>query len=77
MSVLSLLLVFEFITLLIHPWIERLTNRTPVLELLILVVLAAILVPLHHNLATWAKRKLVKSKIIPNIVIVKDEDVSN
>lgn len=59
MSVLSLLLVFEFIMLLIHPWIERLTNDTPVLELLILVILAAVLVPLHHNSTHWLKEKLV------------------
>jgi len=59
MSVLSLLLAFEFVTLLIHPWIERLTNNTPVLELLILVILAAVLVPLHHNSTHWLKEKLV------------------
>jgi hypothetical protein len=59
MSVLSLLMAFEFITLLIHPWIEKLTGNTPVLELLILVVLAAILVPLHHNSTHWLKEKMV------------------
>jgi tetratricopeptide (TPR) repeat protein len=65
MSVLSLLFVFEFITLLIHPWIEKLTNRIPILELIILVALAAILVPLHHRLTHWLKEKLVHDKVIP------------
>ncbi|WCT09922.1 tetratricopeptide repeat protein [Mucilaginibacter jinjuensis] len=62
MSVLSLLLIFEFITLLIHPWVEKLTNHTPVFELLILVALAAVLVPLHHNLTHWLKEKLVHAQ---------------
>ena len=58
MGVLSLLLAFEFITLLIHPLIEKFTNHAPVLELIILVVLAAILIPLHHQLTHWLKAKL-------------------
>ena len=58
MGVLSLLLAFEFITLLIHPLIEKFTNHAPVLELIILVVLAAILIPLHHQLTRWLKAKL-------------------
>lgn len=58
MGVLSLLLLFEFITLLIHPQVEKITHHTPVLELLILVALAAILVPMHHNLTHWLKGKL-------------------
>lgn len=58
MSVLSLLLVFEFITLLIHPFVARISNHLPVIELLILVILAAILVPLHHTLTHWLREKL-------------------
>jgi hypothetical protein len=59
MSVLSLLLVFEFITLLIHPLVQLISNHLPVIELLILVILAAILVPLHHSLTHWLREKLV------------------
>jgi hypothetical protein len=58
MSVLGLLLVFEFFTLLTHPFIEQLTHHTPILMYLILVVLAAGLVPLHHTLTHWLKSKL-------------------
>jgi tetratricopeptide (TPR) repeat protein len=58
MSVLSLLLVFEFITLLVHPFVEKLTHNTPVFVYLLLVILAAGLVPLHHNLTHWLKEKL-------------------
>ncbi|PJJ80040.1 tetratricopeptide repeat protein [Mucilaginibacter auburnensis] len=63
MSVLALLFVFEFITLLIHPLIGKITDHTPVLELLILVALAAVLVPLHHNLTHWLKHKLVDAHV--------------
>ena len=59
MGVLSLLFVFEFITLFIHPFVQRISNHLPVLELFILVVLAAVLVPLHHRMTHWMKIKLV------------------
>jgi tetratricopeptide (TPR) repeat protein len=59
MGVLSLLLAFEFITLLLHPLIERVTHHTPVLELIILVVIAGVLAPLHHTLTHWLKEKLL------------------
>jgi len=58
MSVISLLLVFEFITLFIHPFVQHISNHLPVLELMIMVVLAAILVPLHHKLTHWLREKL-------------------
>jgi tetratricopeptide (TPR) repeat protein len=62
MGVVSLLLVFEFITLFIHPFVQQISNHLPVLELLILVGLAAILVPMHHRLTIWLKGKLVHAK---------------
>jgi tetratricopeptide (TPR) repeat protein len=58
MSGLSLLLVFEFITLFIHPFVQRISNHLPILELGILVVLAAVLVPLHHKMTHWLREKL-------------------
>jgi hypothetical protein len=62
MSVLSLLLVFEFITLFIHPFVQRISSHLPVLELAILVALAAVLVPLHHRLTNWLRLKLVHAE---------------
>jgi tetratricopeptide (TPR) repeat protein len=59
MGLLGLLLLFEFIALLIHPYIEEWTHSTPVLMLLILVAVASILVPLHHKLEHWVKEKLI------------------
>lgn len=59
MGVLSLLLVFEFIALFIHPLVMQISNHLPLLELGILVILASILVPLHHRMTIWMHEKLV------------------
>jgi hypothetical protein len=58
--VIALLIVFEFLNLLLHPFLERITHHNPVLMLLSLVCIAALLVPLHHRLEKWAVRKLVE-----------------
>jgi tetratricopeptide (TPR) repeat protein len=59
-GVVALLIVFEFLNLLLHPFLERITNHSPVLMLLALVCIAALLVPLHHRLQKWATHKLVE-----------------
>lgn len=59
MSVLCLLLAFEFLTLFIHPFVQRLSNHLPVLELVILVCLASVLVPFHHKLTHFMRERLV------------------
>ena len=65
LSVLVLLIVFEFINLLIHPYLEKVTHHSPVLMLLVLVIIAALIIPLHHKLEHWATTKLVeKNKAI-------------
>ncbi|HYK46031.1 MAG TPA: tetratricopeptide repeat protein [Parafilimonas sp.] len=58
--ILGLLVVFEFINLLIHPWLASFTNESPVLMLLALVVIAALLIPLHHRLEQWIKEKVIR-----------------
>ena len=65
LSGVSLLIVFEFIYLLLHPFLETITHHSPVLMLLALVCIAALLVPLHHKIEHWAAAKLVeKNKAI-------------
>jgi tetratricopeptide (TPR) repeat protein len=59
LGVLSLLFLFEYLTLLLHPTIADLTHHTPVLEILIFVAVAAILIPLHHKLEHWFIHKLL------------------
>ncbi len=60
LGVVTLLIVFEFLNLLLHPFLEQITHHSPVLMLLALVCIAALLVPLHHNLEKWATNKLVE-----------------
>ncbi|MBK6381335.1 MAG: tetratricopeptide repeat protein [Chitinophagaceae bacterium] len=59
-GVVALLIVFEFLNLLLHPFLERVTHHSPVLMLLALVCIAALLVPLHHKVEKWATLKLVE-----------------
>ena len=65
LAILALLLVFEFINLLIHPFLEEITHHSPILMLLCLVALASLLIPLHHKLEHWIKEKMTeKNKAI-------------
>jgi len=80
-GVLSLLILFEYLTLLLHPYVAELTHHTPVYEMLIFVTIAAILIPTHHRvenlLIQWLtknrplfagnKLKLKRTKIIKKI----------
>lgn len=59
LGVLSLLVLFEFINLLLHPYVGNLTHHSPVLMLLFMVCLAALLIPLHHKLEHWITHKMV------------------
>jgi len=59
-GVIALLIVFEFLNLLLHPFLERLTHHSPIQMLLTLVCIAALLVPLHHRAEKWATTKLVE-----------------
>ena len=58
LGVLSLLFLFEYLTLLLHPAVANLTHHTPVLEILIFVGVAALVIPLHHKLEHWLIHKL-------------------
>jgi hypothetical protein len=65
LSVLALLIVYEFLNLLLHNFFEKITNHSPVLLLLALVCVAAILVPFHSKIEKWSTARLVeKNKII-------------
>ncbi len=59
-GVIGLLIMFEFINLVIHPYLAEFTNESPLPMLLILVAIAAVIVPLHHRLEHWVKHKLVE-----------------
>ena len=55
-----LLMVFEFIDLYIHPYIGIWSNESPLIMLLVLVFIAALLIPIHHKIEHWTTRKLVE-----------------
>ena len=59
-GVVALLIVFEFLNLLLHPFLEKITHHSPLLMLLAMVCIAALLVPLHHKIEKWATARLVE-----------------
>lgn len=71
LGVMALLLVFEFLNLLLHPFLEIITHHTPILMLLALVCIAALLVPLHHKLERWTIVKLVEKNKATRLAIAK------
>ena len=60
LGIIGLLAVFEFINLLIHPAIEKITNHSPVWMLIILICIASLLIPFHHRLEKWVNVKMVE-----------------
>jgi tetratricopeptide (TPR) repeat protein len=64
-GVIALLIVFEFLNLLLHPFLEKITHHSPLLMLLALVAIATLLIPIHHKAEKWATSRLVeKNKLI-------------
>jgi tetratricopeptide (TPR) repeat protein len=59
-GILGLLIIFEFINLLIHPFLEEKTDHSPILMLLALVAIASLLIPMHHRIEKWIKDKITK-----------------
>jgi hypothetical protein len=58
LAIFDLLLFFEFITDLVFPYIDNWTNDSPLWELAILVVIAALLEPLNYRFENWVKTHL-------------------
>ena len=59
-GILGLLAVFEFINLFIHPYLSRITNDSHFLMLAVLVIIGALLIPLHHKLEKWITKIMVE-----------------
>ncbi len=59
-GVMGLLAVFEFIDLLIHPYLVKLTHHSPIFMLLVLVGIASILIPIHHRIEKYIKVRVVE-----------------
>ncbi len=62
LGVLSLIFLFEYITLLFHPFVANLTHHNPFLEIIIFVAVAMLIIPLHHKTEKWLITWLLKNK---------------
>ena len=58
LGLVSLLMLFEFISMLLHPIIESYTHHDSFLVYILLIILALILTPLHHRLEKYIKNKI-------------------
>ena len=59
LSLVALLLIFEFLNLLLHPVLDRITNHSPLLMILAMVCIAGLLIPLHHRMEQLITKMLV------------------
>lgn len=59
-GVMALLIVFEFFNLLLHPFLESITNHSTLYMLLAMVCIASLLVPMHHKIEKWATTTLIE-----------------
>ncbi len=59
-GIVSVLLFFEYITLLLHPFIAEKTDHSPVMEIIIFVAIAAVITPTHHRIQHWLVARLTK-----------------
>lgn len=53
LGIISILLFFEYITLLLHPFIAEKTNHSPFIEIIVFVAIAAVITPSHHRIERW------------------------
>lgn len=63
-GIISILLFFEYITLLLHPFVKEITHHNPLLEIVIFVGIAAIITPAHHRFQHWLIQKLTRLNYI-------------
>lgn len=59
-GVITLLIVFEFFNLLLHPLLEKITDHSTLLMLMGMVCIASLLVPMHHKIEKWATNTLIE-----------------
>jgi tetratricopeptide (TPR) repeat protein len=72
-GILSLLMLFEYLTLLLHPIIGDFTGHSPLYEIIILVTIAAVLTPTHHRLEHWMIHQLThKHPASQNTTVVNE-----
>ena len=60
LGLISLLMFFEYITLLLHPFVLDFTNHLPLLEVIVFSGIAALLTRTHHKIEYWFLKRLGK-----------------
>lgn len=60
LGIFAALLLFEFISLLLHPFFEKITHHNPFLMLVCLMIVGAFVAPLHHKMTSFIKSKTKK-----------------
>lgn len=77
-GIFSILLFFEYITLLLHPFIAEKSNHSPFIEIVIFVAIAAIITPSHHKIEHWLIEKLTLSNYLRHhkIIPAPDENIN-
>jgi tetratricopeptide (TPR) repeat protein len=60
LGVLALLLVFEFVNLLLAPGIAEIANYTPVYMIIVMVIIAGLLIPVHQLLEKKVINRLIE-----------------
>ena len=58
LGIFSVLFLFEYITLLLHPWVMEKTGHSPFYEIIIFVAIAAVISPAHHQIENWLVARL-------------------
>jgi len=61
-GILSLLMLFEYLTLFIHPFVAEKSHHSPFIEIVVFVIIASLLTPAHHKIEHWLIDKLSKMR---------------
>ncbi len=61
-GIISLLILFEYLTILLHPRVQEIAHHIPIVELLIFVCIAALLIPAHHRVEHWLISRLTRQR---------------
>jgi tetratricopeptide (TPR) repeat protein len=59
LGMLGLLLIFQFLNLIMNPYISKVTFQSHLFTLLVMVLIASLLIPLHNRIEHWIKEKVV------------------
>ncbi|ETZ20961.1 lipopolysaccharide assembly protein LapB [Pedobacter sp. V48] len=59
-GIISLLMLFEYLTLFIHPFVAEKSHHSPIIEIIVFVIIASLLTPTHHKIEVWLIKKLSK-----------------